>query len=54
MILMMLNMSPWSVRIQYKPLIRFIWIGAFVMAMGGLVAVTDRRRIRRAIPEPAV
>ena len=33
----------WSVRIQYKPLIRFIWIGAFIMAMGGLVTVTDRR-----------
>lgn len=33
----------WSVRIQYKPLIRFIWIGAFVMALGGLVSVSDRR-----------
>ncbi len=44
----------WSVRIQYKPMIRFIWIGAFVMAMGGLISVTDRRYRRRAIPEPAV
>jgi cytochrome c-type biogenesis protein CcmF len=33
----------WSVRIQYKPMIRFIWFGAFVMALGGLVTVTDRR-----------
>ena len=33
----------WSVRIQYKPMIRFIWLGAFVMALGGLVTVTDRR-----------
>ena len=33
----------WSVRIQYKPMIRFIWIGAFIMALGGLVSVTDRR-----------
>jgi cytochrome c-type biogenesis protein CcmF len=33
----------WSVRIQYKPMIRFIWIGAFVMALGGLISVTDRR-----------
>jgi len=33
----------WSVRIQYKPMIRFIWIGAFVMALGGLVSVSDRR-----------
>jgi cytochrome c-type biogenesis protein CcmF len=37
----------WSVRIQYKPMIRFIWIGAFVMALGGLISVTDRR-YRRA------
>jgi len=33
----------WSVRIQYKPMIRFIWMGAFVMALGGLISVTDRR-----------
>ena len=38
----------WSVRIQYKPMIRFIWIGAFVMALGGLVSVSDRRRYRKA------
>ncbi len=36
--------NAWSVRIQYKPMIRFIWLGAFVMAMGGIVAVSDRRR----------
>jgi len=33
----------WSVRIQYKPMIRFIWFGAVIMALGGLVSVTDRR-----------
>ena len=33
----------WSVRIQYKPLIRFIWLGALIMALGGLVAISDRR-----------
>jgi cytochrome c-type biogenesis protein CcmF len=38
----------WSVRIQYKPMIDFIWLGAFVMAMGGLIAVSDRRRRRPA------
>ncbi len=37
----------WSVRVQYKPMIRFIWFGAFVMALGGLIAATDRRyRVR--------
>jgi len=39
----------WSVRIQYKPLIRYIWLGAFLMALGGLVAACDRRyRTQRA------
>ncbi|MBT8084252.1 MAG: heme lyase CcmF/NrfE family subunit [Woeseia sp.] len=33
----------WSVRIQYKPLIRFIWLGAFIMAFGGMIAASDRR-----------
>ncbi len=33
----------WSVRIQYKPMIRFIWFGAVIMALGGLISVTDRR-----------
>jgi cytochrome c-type biogenesis protein CcmF len=42
----------WSVRLQYKPLVRFIWIGAIVMALGGLLAATDRRyrvRAREAV-----
>ncbi len=38
-----LGNNTWSVRIQYKPMIRFIWLGAFIMALGGLIAVSDRR-----------
>jgi cytochrome c-type biogenesis protein CcmF len=38
-----LSADSWSVRIQYKPMIRFIWLGALVMALGGLIAATDRR-----------
>ena len=38
-----LGQNSWSVRIQYKPLIRFIWLGALVMAIGGLIAISDRR-----------
>jgi cytochrome c-type biogenesis protein CcmF len=38
-----LGNNTWSVRIQYKPMIRFIWLGCLVMALGGLIAVTDRR-----------
>lgn len=38
-----LGNDAWSVRIQYKPMIRFIWLGAFVMALGGMIAASDRR-----------
>jgi cytochrome c-type biogenesis protein CcmF len=38
-----LGNGAWSVRIQYKPLIRFIWFGCLVMALGGIVAVSDPR-----------
>lgn len=43
----------WSVRVQYRPLVRFIWLGALIMAFGGLLAVTDRRyRVRAKVTEP--
>jgi cytochrome c-type biogenesis protein CcmF len=38
-----LGAGAWSVRMQYKPLVRFIWVGCLVMAGGGLLAATDRR-----------
>ena len=40
----------WAVRVQVKPLIRLIWLGPLIMALGGLLAVPDRRyrmRVRR-------
>ena len=35
----------WSVRLNIKPFVRFIWLGAILMAIGGLVAmgVTPKR-----------
>jgi cytochrome c-type biogenesis protein CcmF len=33
----------WGVRIYLKPFIDWIWTGALLMALGGLVAVCDRR-----------
>jgi cytochrome c-type biogenesis protein CcmF len=42
-----LGRDAWSVRIQYKPLVRFIWLGCIVMAFGGVLAISDRR-YRRA------
>ncbi len=38
-----LGNNSWSVRVQYKPLIRWIWLGTVIMALGGLLAATDRR-----------
>ena len=38
-----LGNDTWSLRVQYKPMIRFIWMGAFVMALGGMLAASDRR-----------
>lgn len=35
--------SAWSLRIQVKPMIACLWLGAGLMALGGLVAITDRR-----------
>jgi cytochrome c-type biogenesis protein CcmF len=33
----------WSVRLHYKPLVVWIWLGCIVMALGGLLATLDRR-----------
>ncbi|MFC3025528.1 heme lyase CcmF/NrfE family subunit [Vibrio zhugei] len=37
------NTQAWAVRIYYKPFIRWIWSGGLLMALGGLLVVTDRR-----------
>jgi len=37
-----LGQGAWSVRLQYRPLIRFIWLGAIMMALGGLIALMGR------------
>jgi len=47
-----LGEGAWSMRIQYKPLVRFIWLGALVMALGGFIAATDRR-YRLKVPASA-
>ena len=33
----------WALRIYIKPFIDWIWAGAFLMALGGFMAVSDRR-----------
>ncbi|WP_369601774.1 heme lyase CcmF/NrfE family subunit [Hahella sp. SMD15-11] len=60
--------TAWAARLQYKPLVRFLWLGGLLMAAGGVLAISDRRyRIRvkarsaaagkpeaPAVPSPAV
>ena len=48
----------WSVRLYFNPLIPWIWLGAVIMMLGGLVSLSDRRlrigaprRTRRTEPE---
>ena len=41
----------WTMRLQYKPLVRWIWLGPLMMAIGGLLAASDRRY--RPSPRPA-
>jgi len=48
----------WSVRVYYKPFVRWIWLGGILMALGGILAVSDRRyrlavRKRRAVSTAA-
>ena len=39
--------NAWAVRIYFKPGIRWIWLGALMMAMGGAVALSDKRYRRQ-------
>ncbi|KAA0915340.1 heme lyase CcmF/NrfE family subunit [Psychrobacter sp. ANT_WB68] len=40
--------NKWAVRIYVKPLIRWIWLGAIIMALGGLLSMLDSRyRIKK-------
>lgn len=38
-----LENGAWSVRIYVKPFVQWIWAGAILMALGGLLAIADRR-----------
>jgi cytochrome c-type biogenesis protein CcmF len=52
-----LGQGRWSLRLQYKPLIRYVWLGAILVALGGGIAAFDRRyrlRVRERAGEAAV
>jgi cytochrome c-type biogenesis protein CcmF len=33
----------WAVRLYYRPAVRWLWLGALIMALGGAWAIADRR-----------
>jgi cytochrome c-type biogenesis protein CcmF len=49
----------WLVKIQHKPFVDWIWGGCLLMALGGLLAATDRRyrlgikKVKEAVPATA-
>ena len=49
-----LGQGAWAVRLHYKPYVRWIWLGAIFMALGGLLAILDKRyravKIKREQP----
>lgn len=49
--------TAWSVRLHHKPFVNWIWIGCALMALGGLLAVMDRRyrkvRVHQSARPPA-
>ncbi len=48
------DQGAWSVRLYHKPFLRWIWLGSIFMAIGGLLAASDRRYLlaaRRSVKE---
>ena len=35
--------SAWAVRLQYKPMVRWLWLGALMIGFGALITALDRR-----------
>jgi cytochrome c-type biogenesis protein CcmF len=40
----------WAVRLQYKPYVRWIWLGGLMMALGGVIAALDKRYRKQSLP----
>ncbi len=50
-----LGSGAWSVRVYYKPFVDWIWGGCLLMALGGLLAISDRRyRLKRKARDASV
>ena len=53
-----LDGGDWSLRLYYKPFVRWIWLGGILIAIGGLLAASDRRYrladLRKTAASPAI
>ena len=45
-----LGKDAWAVRLQYKPMVRFIWLGSLLIGLGAIVTALDRRYRTQARP----
>jgi cytochrome c-type biogenesis protein CcmF len=49
-----LGNNAWSMRLMYRPMLRFVWLGCLVMAFGGFIAAFDRRYRRVTASDAAI
>jgi cytochrome c-type biogenesis protein CcmF len=48
-----LENGEWAMRVYVKPMMRLVWLGGLLMALGGALAATDRRyRLARMLRDP--
>ncbi len=48
-----LDGDAWAIRLHFKPFVRWIWLGAIFMALGGVFAIFDKRYRRRKTTKKA-
>jgi len=41
----------WAIRVHFKPFVRWIWLGALLISIGGLIAVLDKRYRRQRVTQ---
>lgn len=47
-----LDNTSWSLRVHYKPFVRWVWLGPIFMALGGCLAIFDKRyRVKKVVTE---
>jgi cytochrome c-type biogenesis protein CcmF len=47
------NEGAWAIRLHYKPMVRWMWLGAVMMALGGFATVADKRYRQRRVARSA-